>query len=165
VKKRVLFVDDEPNVLSGLRRMLRDKAGEWEMAFAANADEADRLLAERPFDAAVLDVMMPGRSGLELLAEMKASPATRDVEVVILTGLQDRALKRRALDLGAADLLNKPVEKEDIIARLNSVLAMKSFREELQAKNAALEEELVRSQKMELVGPPVSRTMPITSLR
>jgi len=152
MKRRILFVDDEPNVLSGLRRLLHDQRDVWDMSFASSADEALRMIAERPPDVIVTDVNMPGKSGLELLAELKGAPPTQEIGVAVLTGLKEKDLKRRALELGATDLLDKPVHKDDLIARLNNMLRMKSYREELQAKNAALEKELARSQKMELVG-------------
>jgi putative two-component system response regulator len=152
VKKHILFVDDESNVLDSLRRMLRRQQGIWKMTFINRSEEAwERLQAGR-FDAIVTDVKMPGISGLQLLQLVQESPATRDIPVVVLTGLLDRVLKRRALDLGATDLLSKPVELEDLLARLRNVLRLKSYRDELRAANDSLEhrvhertEELTRS--------------------
>jgi signal transduction histidine kinase len=152
MKRRILFVDDEPSVLQSLERTLHDHTDAWDMTFANSAQEALDALAGQPHDVAVLDIKMPGTSGLELLRRLKAGAQTRDIEVVMLTGLTERELKRQALDLGAADLLNKPVPKEDLVARLNSVLRMKAYREELKARNALLEEQLIQSQRMEVVG-------------
>jgi DNA-binding NarL/FixJ family response regulator len=158
-KQRILFVDDEPKVLRGLERALRDKTGVWEMSYTSSATHAFELLIQEPYDAVVLDIKMPEKSGLDLLGEIKADARTRDVEVVILTGLQDQSLKHQALDLGAADLLNKPVFKEDLVARLNSVLRTKEYRDQLQARNADLEGQLLQSQKMELIGILASGVM------
>lgn len=152
MKKRILFVDDEPTVLKVLRRTLHDRTGVWDMSFATSAAEATELLAQKRYDAIVLDIKMPEKDGLELLAEIKAEARTRDIEVVMLTALEDQSLKRQSLDLGATDLLNKPVIKEDLIARLNSVLRMKSYHDQLQAQNAVLERQLLQSQRMELIG-------------
>jgi len=125
MKRRILFVDDEPKVLQGLQRTLRDQTDEWDITFASSATEATERIAQSGYNAALLDVKMPGKNGLELLAEIKADARTRDMEVVRLTGMRDQSLKRRALDLGAADLVNKPVLKEDLVARLNNVLRMR----------------------------------------
>jgi signal transduction histidine kinase len=152
MKRRILFVDDEPKVLQGLQRTLRDQTDEWDMTFATSAAEATERLAQKRYDAALLDIKMPGKNGLELLAEIKADARTRDMEVVMLTGLRDQSLKHRALDLGAADLLNKPVLKEDLVARLSNALRMKSYHEKLQAQNSVLEQQVIQSQKMEVVG-------------
>ena len=159
IKQRILFVDDEPKVLKGLERALRDKTSVWEMSYTSTAAQAFELLTQEPYDAVVLDIKMPEKSGLDLLGEIKADARTRDVEVVILTGLQDQNLKHQALDLGAADLLNKPVFKEDLVARLNSVLRTKRYRDQLQARNADLERQLLQSQKMELIGILASGVM------
>jgi len=152
VKKQIMFVDDEPLVLDSLRRALRRQRNEWEMIFLGCPEKAwDQLLTNR-FDAVVADVKMPGTNGLQLLQRIQQTEATRDVPVVMLTGLSDRALKRKALNLGAADLLNKPVEPEELLARLRNVLRLKSYRDELRAVNDELEqrvqqrtEELARS--------------------
>jgi len=66
----VLFVDDEPMLLSGLRRLLRPMRDEWQMNFAESADQAIGLLNSAPYDVVVSDIRMPGRSGVELLSEV-----------------------------------------------------------------------------------------------
>ncbi|MCP4541249.1 MAG: response regulator [Chloroflexi bacterium] len=152
MKEKILFVDDEPNVLEGLQRILYNQTKVWDMTFANGSAEATELLAEEQYDAAVLDIKMPEKNGLELLADIKANSRTQDIEVVMLTGLQDRSLKRQAIEMGATDLLNKPVLKEDLVARLSSVLRMKAYRDELQAQNIVLEQQLLQAQKMELIG-------------
>lgn len=151
-KKQILFVDDHPKVLEALGRMLRDQKERWELRFTDSVYSALELIANEKYDAVVTDIKMPGRSGLELLAELKNGDQTRDIEVIVLTGLEDRRLKQQALELGAADLLNKPVEKEDLIARLNSALRQKSYRDDLLAQKILLEQQLMQSQKMEIIG-------------
>lgn len=151
-KPKILFLDDERNVLEGLKRMLRDRMDTWDMSFFTSPQEAMQVLMQNEHHVAVTDVMMPDTDGLDLLAQIKASPDMRDTEVIILTGLRDRDLKSRALELGAADLLSKPVLLEDLIARLNSALRLRNYHDELKAQNARLEEQLIQSQKMEVVG-------------
>jgi signal transduction histidine kinase len=70
----------------------------------------------------------------------------------VVTGLSERNLKQRALDLGAADLLNKPVSNEELIARLRAAARIKHQRDELQRKNHELEQQLILNQKMQLIG-------------
>lgn len=152
MQRKILFVDDEPNVLEGLERLLRDYSSVWNMAFVSSAQGAMDLLTREQYEVVVLDIKMPGMSGLDLLAEIKGTPETRDVEVIMLTGLKDFDLKRQALDLGAADLLTKPVLREELVARLNSALRVRSYRDELKAQNALLEQQLLQAQRVELVG-------------
>ncbi len=85
---------------------------------------------------------MPGKDGLQLLHEMARHPKTQDLPVIRVTGLQDRALKRKALDLGAMDLLNEPIEVEDLLARIRSALRLKTFQDELKAHNEQLEQKV-----------------------
>ncbi|MBN2703168.1 MAG: HDOD domain-containing protein [Pontiellaceae bacterium] len=70
-KYRILFVDDEPNILSGIRRLLRPHRDEWEMEFANSGAEALERLKEHSFHLVVSDLRMPGMSGVELLSEIK----------------------------------------------------------------------------------------------
>jgi signal transduction histidine kinase len=152
MQRKILFVDDEQNVLEGLERLLHDCSGEWNMASLSNAQAAMDLLMHEEYDVAVLDINMPGMSGLDLLTKIKNTPQTCDVEVIMLTGLKDFDLKRQALDRGAADLLTKPVLREELIARVNSALRVRSYRDELKARNTLLEQQLLQAQRMELVG-------------
>ncbi|HHN74816.1 MAG TPA: HDOD domain-containing protein [Acidobacteria bacterium] len=71
MKLRILFVDDEPRILAGLRRMLRARRDEWETAFAESGAEALEILEREPFDVIVSDMRMPGMDGAELLAEVR----------------------------------------------------------------------------------------------
>jgi len=91
------------------------------------------------FDAVVTDVQMPGMNGLQLLQRLRQNEKTQDVPVVILTGLADHDLKREALNLGATDLLNKPVVVEDLLARLRSVLRLKAYQDDLKQQKELLE--------------------------
>ena len=144
MKSHILFVDDEPNVLKGLQRILRAERDRWEMSFAGGADEALELMTTVEFDAVVSDVNMPGKDGFWLLAQTRSDERTRDVPVIILTGRDDSGIKRQALDLGATDLLNKPVEAQDLIARIRSAIRLKSFQDELKNQNAVLERKVAQ---------------------
>jgi len=86
-KKRLLFVDDEPNVLQGLRRMLRSMRHEWQMSFAGGGEEALGILETEPFDVVVSDMRMPGMDGAQLLKEVKKRHP-RTVRIV-LSGQSD----------------------------------------------------------------------------
>ncbi len=149
MKPRLLFVDDSRQVLDGLARMLRTQEAQWDMTYIDDPGAAWELLLKETFDAAVLDVMMPGITGLELLERMRSLDRTAEIPVVMLTGLGDGNLKRRALDLGATDLLGKPIQCEDLIARLRSVLRIKAFQDQLQRQTAELEK-TVRMRTAEL---------------
>jgi len=131
VKSRIVFVDDEAQVLEGLKRMLSCMDEDWEMTFLSSSDEALELMAANPYDAVVSDLRMPGIDGFELLQKLRGSEKTGDVPVVILTGAGEDDLKRQAL------------------ARINSMLRLKAVQDELKRHNALLEQR-VRERTAEL---------------
>jgi len=138
MKKRLLFVDDEPNVLDGLHRLLHDHRETWDMTFLSSAEEALRDCLVNDYDVIVTDFSMPGKDGLALLQTLRNTERTKDIPIVILTGTNDKELKRRALQMGATDLLNKPVDREDLLARLQNCLRLKAYLDEINANNAIL---------------------------
>ncbi|MGI9431948.1 MAG: sigma-54-dependent transcriptional regulator [Myxococcota bacterium] len=102
---RVLVVDDEAGVRESLRVLL---SGECEVETASNGDEALRSLAAAPADLVVLDLVMPGKSGLDVLEELSAAGDAPAVLVLTATKTIDTAV--RAMQLGAADYVTKPFE-------------------------------------------------------
>ena len=127
MKKQILIVDDDQRVLDALQRALHRQSDDWDMTFIRHPEEAWEALLQVAYDAVVTDVRMPGISGIELLERIRQTEKTKDVPVVVLTGLNDHDLKERALLCGAVDLLNKPVDAGQLVARLKSVLQMKAL--------------------------------------
>ena len=135
----ILFVDDDPAVLNATRRMLHGNQEGWNASYSQGAKEALHMLRTTHVDAVVTDVAMPGMSGLDLLRHI-CEGGYGFLPVIVVTGVQDRDMKRQALALGAQDLLSKPVDHEDLVARLRSILALKSLHDELAFRNAQLED-------------------------
>ncbi|MEJ5170652.1 MAG: response regulator, partial [Fimbriimonadales bacterium] len=87
-KTRILFVDDEPNILEGLRRLLRSERERWAMDFALGPEEALEKVREQPYDVVVTDMRMPKMDGVALLEEVrKLRP---EAIRFVLTGQTDR---------------------------------------------------------------------------
>lgn len=126
---RLLFVDDDPVILELFARMLEEQP--WEAHFCTNVDDALDYLAQHPVDTVISDIRMPVKDGFDLLGAVRGREEFRQIPVIILTGDSDRALKRRALDLGATDLLNKPIAREDLFARIRSALQLKRYEDQL----------------------------------
>ena len=90
--KRILFVDDQQNVLDGLRRMLHSERSVWEMEFVSSGDAALLACEAHPFDVVVSDLQMPGMDGAQLLGYVRDRyPATARI---VLSGYSDDALLR-----------------------------------------------------------------------
>ena len=137
---RVLLVDDEPKVLRALQRVLAEEPGAWEVATAESVDDALAQTRLTAFDVIVTDVNMPGRDGFSLLHEIRHTPRTECIPVLIVTGRDDEDLKRRALEQGAVDLLSKPVHPLDLLARLRSSVRLKMYEDPLRTQNQLLEQ-------------------------
>jgi YesN/AraC family two-component response regulator len=95
--KQVLFVDDEQNVLDGLKRMLYQMRHEWRMAFVRSGHEALELLSQSEYDVLVTDLRMPVMSGMELLA--KVASLHPQVVRVVLSGTADQETALRSATL------------------------------------------------------------------
>lgn len=94
----ILFVDDEVNVLSGIRRMLRNVESGWVIHTAESVDLAIACAQDQIIDVVVSDFNMPERDGLDLILSLKSSADLNDIPVIMLTGNAEVDLKRRALD-------------------------------------------------------------------
>jgi putative nucleotidyltransferase with HDIG domain len=109
LKKRVLFVDDEPYVLNGLRRMLHGMRQEWDMEFVSSGQEALARLSSSPFDVLVTDIRMPGMDGTELLIEvMRLYP---EIVRIVLSGQSDEETMLKTVG-PAHQFLSKPCDAE-----------------------------------------------------
>ena len=149
---RILFVDDDVRVLSSFERVVHGYRKEWKFEFISKSEQVIDYLLAHPTDIVVTDVKMPVFNGLELLKKIKEHPKLERIEVIVVTGLGERTLKQQALDLGAADLLNKPISNEELISRLRSVVRMRQYQGELIQKNRELEQQLIQIQKIEIIG-------------
>lgn len=121
MKPRILFVDDEPSMLRGLRRMLFEYSELWEMEFAGSGEEALSLFKEHSFDIIIADLKMPSMDGVELLTRVREEhPGTMRV---ILSGYSD---KDRLIDSTrvAHQFLSKPSSPEVILGTVASLLAL-----------------------------------------
>ena len=115
--QRVLVVDDEPQILHALETTLRG-AG-YEVTTAGTGEQALILAATRPPDAVVLDLVLPGKSGVEVARELRTWMTT---PILILSAVGDEADKVDALDAGADDYVTKPFGIDELLARLRAVL-------------------------------------------
>ena len=126
---RILAVDDHPSNLELVEELLGGDG--FTIECVTDGAAALAAVARQPPDCVVLDVMMPGMDGFEVCRRLKADRATRYIPVVMLTALSDVDDKIRALDAGAADFLNKPVVREELIARVSSLVRVKHLHDEL----------------------------------
>jgi DNA-binding response OmpR family regulator len=124
----VMMVDDEPLMIE-LTQAFLERAGYRRFVSTSDGHAALAMLKREHPDVLLLDIKMPGVSGLQVLEEMRAHPALQHVPVIVLTSAEDSATKLKALDLGATDFLRKPVDAAELALRMRNALAAKAHRE------------------------------------
>ena len=123
---KVLLVDDEQDFVEVLAERLETRGFSVQKAFSG--DDAINLITKKDADVVVLDVLMPGRDGVEILREIKQlKPLT---EVIMLTGHATVETAIEGMKLGAYDYLMKPTETEDLVAKIKKAYKLKSEHEE-----------------------------------
>ena len=116
---RILFVDDEPNVLAAIQRMLRAKRADWDMAFAESGAQALVLFEEKPFDVIVSDIRMPGMDGAQLLSRIKE--LYPGVVRIALSGQVDLNEVMRTIK-PVHQYISKPCEANHLISRVEGAI-------------------------------------------
>lgn len=132
MKTRILFVDDEPNVLSALRRMFHDMRAEWDMAFATDGPAGLDLIVKAPFDVVVADMRMPGMDGAAFLREVQlANPGAIRI---VLSGHSDRDMILQTVR-PAHQFLPKPCQPAELKAVIARGLALREVFLDERVKN------------------------------
>ncbi|HEY7910050.1 MAG TPA: response regulator transcription factor [Thermomicrobiales bacterium] len=119
---RVLVVDDEPQILRALRAALKGHG--YDVQTAADGEEALDALALHPPDIVILDLVMPGKSGFDVVREVRgwSQSAQRTPAIIVLSARGEDRDKVTALDLGADDYLTKPFSMNELLARIRVAL-------------------------------------------
>ena len=124
MKRRILFVDDEPNVLQGLKRMLRGMRNEWEMSFAESGPEALETMTKEHFDVVVSDMRMPGMDGAQLLSEVKKRHP--HVVRIVLSGQSDKEMVLKSVR-PAHQYLSKPCDADTLKSSVSRACALRDI--------------------------------------
>ena len=127
----LLVVDDDARLRGLLRRYLSDNG--FRVTLAADAAEARASLASFAFDLIVLDVMMPGESGLDLTRALRTDPKLPQVPVLLLTAMGEAEDRVNGLETGAADYLAKPFEPRELVLRIRNILDRRPVADEATA--------------------------------
>lgn len=147
----VLVVDDELINVQTLSWMLREAGFE---TLTATCGEMGRELARDALpDLVILDIMMPGESGFETCGMLTADPATTDIPIIFISGLDDVENKVKGLKLGAVDYIAKPFAKEEVLARVKIHIRQRRASQALLAAQAAKLAQIRDAQRAILVSP------------
>ncbi|RPI47189.1 MAG: adenylate/guanylate cyclase domain-containing response regulator [Betaproteobacteria bacterium] len=135
---RILVVDDLPANVKLLADLLTVKG--YSVATATSGEEALAQLASEHLDLVLLDVMMPGISGYDVCRAIRADPALGILPVVLVTSLDPGQERIKGLEAGADDFLTKPVNQAELLARVKSLLRIKSLYDEVERRKLELAE-------------------------
>jgi DNA-binding response OmpR family regulator len=117
--KRVLLIEDEPNIIEAISFILSRDG--WTVHTHADGETANTKIAAMPPDVVILDVMLPGKSGYDILRDMRADASSKDIPVLMLTArgqLRDRELAER---LGATHFMTKPFSNAEVLRVVRSL--------------------------------------------
>jgi len=110
----------------------------YRVVCAEDGAQALSLFATQRIDLALLDVSMPGHTGFALCRAIKAQPQTRLIPIVLVTGSASAADRIQGIESGADDFLSKPIRKEELLARVRSLVRLKHFTDELESAETVL---------------------------
>ncbi len=156
-KANILIVDDTPANLRLLALMLNTQG--YRIRIAEDGARALESVQANPPDLMLLDVMMPGMNGYEVCMQLRKDPSTRDIPIIFISALDDTQNKINAFTAGGVDYVTKPFHVEEVLARVETHLALRELQKQLQAANS----ELARS-NAELEQRVAARTAELAAL-
>jgi two-component system, sensor histidine kinase and response regulator len=158
----ILAVDDEPANLALLERLLKSQ---YRIMSVNSGQGALDMLVQAPFDLVLLDIMMPGMNGLEVLENIRRTSSTSDLPVILISALTEIRDITYGLELGANDYITKPIDLDVTQARVQTQISLKLLQDERKAAIVRLEEaqemknRFVRMASHDLKGPLMSLRM------
>ena len=120
LKKRILIIDDDPDVVDLIKAILTDE--DWEFKHAPDGFEAGKLLMDYLPDLITLDLVMPGMDGFKVCQNIRRDMRTRGIKILSITAYDTPEYKDKILNAGADDYLPKPFTPEELRQKINSVL-------------------------------------------
>jgi putative two-component system response regulator len=149
IKSRILIVDDDMSARCLLEGILQNQG--FETALAENGAQALEIVSTFLPDLILLDLMMPGMTGFEVAARLKANLDTRSIPIIVISSLEDRESRLKGLQAGADEFLIKPIDHMELQVRVHNLLRLKQFSDFLMDHNQILETQ-VRERTSELQG-------------
>ena len=135
--KNILIVDDEEKNIKLLKGMLFSE--NYNFFEALSGEDAIDLVNDINPDLILLDVMMPGISGFEVCHKLKQDEKTKSIPIIMVTALNEKEHRLKALESGADDFLSKPVDSTEVVIRVKSLLRIKSYHDELSNNYKAID--------------------------
>ena len=139
-KSLIMIIDDEAENIDFLKGLL-DQFG-FNLVAASKGEDAIRLLENTFPDIILLDVLMPGMDGFEVCRRIKENKRTKDIPILFMTALTDPVNKVAGLEIGGADYITKPFQKEEVLTRLKTHFVMRQLQLQLQETRQTLDDQV-----------------------
>jgi signal transduction histidine kinase len=152
---KILICDDDSVSRNILKEVLLKDNPQYKFLTASNGDEALKIIKEEQFDLLLLDIIMPGKSGFDILACVKKDEKLKSIPVILITALANTDDKINGFELGAADYIVKPINGREACARVYSHLKIKQDKDKLVCLNETIlksQKALIENSKMAAVG-------------
>lgn len=143
----ILIIDDTPANLEVISNYLEGTG--FEIAVAQDGISGLEIARRLQPDLVLLDVLMPDLDGFEVCRRLKASESTRDIPVIFMTSLAEMENKITGFEVGGVDYITKPVQIDEVLARVRTHLALRAMQKKLTNQNAQLQQEISMRQKAE----------------
>jgi len=117
--KKILIADDEPDILEIIQFNLQNEG--YEVITAKNGDEAIDMAKKHQPALIILDVMMPGKTGMDVCSILRLQPAFKETLIVFLTAINDESTEVKGLESGADDYLTKPISPKVLLSKVNAL--------------------------------------------
>jgi formate hydrogenlyase transcriptional activator len=137
---QILIVDDIPANIDVLIGFLNRRG--YNILVAEDGESAIEIAVDNIPDLILLDIMLPGIDGFETCKHLKEFSETKDIPIIFMTALSDIDDKVRGFKVGGVDYITKPIQKDEVLARINNHLMLRNLQQELKATNALLEKKV-----------------------
>lgn len=144
-KPKILIVDDTPDNVKVLLNILREYG--FEVWIARNGQQALKRVDSAHPDLILLDIMMPDLDGFEVCQRLKSQTATQSIPIIFMTALSETLDKVKGFALGAADYITKPIQHEEVLARVNMHLQLRWQQQHIEQQNHFLQESVAQLEK------------------
>jgi PAS domain S-box-containing protein len=146
-KETILIVDNTLAAIDLIKTVLEGQG--YDIMVATSGEKAIKITGLKTPDLILLDVLMPGMDGYETCRLLKAEERTREVPVIFMTALGSTESKITGFEAGAVDYVTKPIEIEEVLARVKTHLSLRNLQRELEMQNRLLQQKIVEHQQAE----------------
>ena len=134
---RILVVDDEATMRRLLEKLLRMEG--YDVLLASSGEQALTEMLKHGADTVLLDMRMPGMTGLDVCRQIRSNPRSLHTPVVFITAVNDRELRRKGMEAGADDFLSKPFDEVELLARIRNCVRVKRYYDNIEQQKEQLE--------------------------